>query len=629
MLLGLVAAVAASTGLLPTGAHAAPVPVPAGAAAYHPVDPMRLLDTRTDGGGTPAARSTRTISLRDRPGIPSDAVAAAVTIVAAGSLAPGFVTAWGDGERPTTSALNIDAAGQTRANFAIVPIASDGTIHVYTHGGGDLVIDLTGVFSPASSAADGRFVGIGPERLLDTRLTGTPLAAGEERTVDVTPAGVPVGAEAAVVSFTAVGPAGWFAAWAPGHAWPGTSVVNVSTPGAPATATAIVPIEDGRMLVTSLHGGDVVIDVAGYMTGPDAPSDADGLFVPMTPTRVYDSRDAEVSGRPLVGGTTITRRMLDRDDAGALAMSITAVETASAGFLTVYPGRTMRPNTATVNVDAGATLATGAITLSSPAGTSVFTLGTMHLVIDVTGYFLATEPVASSPPTVPAAPPVTAPTGPFRPAMVSADGTVARWDPCTSIDVYVDFAGAQPTARADLANALSQATVASGLQFVVHETTSRERSHGTHTLTVLWLTETELPAFQDGAVGIGGGAYSGGEILASWMYIDADDPLVVPGTARSMLLDVMLHELGHALGLAHVDDDTQVMFPYVYERGVYQSGDLDGLRTLGATQGCLDPSGSTHAGFASSPIADSRDAFEGDPLDPASWGGDVSIMQFD
>jgi hypothetical protein len=69
-------------------------------------------------------------------------------------------------------------------------------------------------------------------------------------------------------------------------------------------------------------------------------------------------------------------------------MSITAVEAASPGFLTVYPARTQRPTVANVNVDAGQTLATGTIANSSPAGTSVFTLGTAHLVVDVTGWFL-------------------------------------------------------------------------------------------------------------------------------------------------------------------------------------------------------------------------------------------------
>jgi len=207
--------------------------------------------------------------------------------------------------------------------------------------------------------------------------------------------------------------------------------------------------------------------------------------------------------------------------------------------------------------------------------------------MDVTGYFTTTPRTASEAPVV-SAPPSEVTTGAFKLAMVGADGSIARWDPCTSIDVYVNFTGAQPGAPEALARALAEATLASGLQFVVRETDSRARTHGLQTLTLLWLDEIEMPSFRDGTVGLGGGAYSSEQILEAWVYVDRDDPLVVPGTGNSMLLDVLLHELGHALGLAHVDDDTQVMFPYVYEHGAYQSGDLDGLWLLGADQGCIE-----------------------------------------
>lgn len=582
------------------GAAADDLPRPmvgAHTAAYRPVGPLRVLDTRAGGAPSPTPRSTTTVSLRGLVGIPADAVAAAVAIIATESTGPGFITVWGDGERPQTSALNLDTAGQTRANFAIVPIGAGGDIHLYTHGGGHLVVDLSGVFTPAATSASGRFVGIGPSRLLDTRLTHQPLAPGERRPIDVTRIGVPADASAVAISFSAIGPVGWFAAWQPGQDWPGTSAVNTSTANSPATATAIVPIRDGQMLVGSLNGGDIVVDVTGYMTGTNAPYDDDGLFVPVAPTRVYDSRDPIISGRPLAGGTTITRRVMAADVASALAVSITAVDAAGAGFITAYPARTTRPNTASVNVDAGQTLATGAITANAVAGTSVFTLGTMHLVIDVTGYFVTGGQTMSEPPVVdapkttqPAATPVAPTTNSYRLAMLAPDGSAARWDPCSSIDVQVNFAGAQPSAREDLADALAQATAATGLQFVVNETDSTARSNGLHTLTVLWLTERELPAFKDGTVGIGGGAYTSEQILEAWVYIDADDPLIVPGTDRSVLLDVLLHELGHALGLAHVGDDSQVMFPYVHEHGAYQAGDLVGLSLLGATQGCFDSS---------------------------------------
>jgi hypothetical protein len=56
---------------------------------------------------------------------------------------------------------------------------------------------------------------------------------------------------------------------------------------------------------------------------------------------------------------------------------------------------------------------------------------------------------------------------------------------------------------------------------------------------------------------------------------------------------VLIHELGHAFGLDHFADNIQVMHPGnrppdvggYYSR--YEAGDLAGLRSLGASKGCL------------------------------------------
>jgi hypothetical protein len=57
-----------------------------------------------------------------------------------------------------------------------------------------------------------------------------------------------------------------------------------------------------------------------------------------------------------------------------------------------------------------------------------------------------------------------------------------------------------------------------------------------------------------------------------------EDPDDVP-----VVRAIVLHELGHLVGLAHVDDDTQLMYPEA-QRAVtdYADGDLTGLARLGA-----------------------------------------------
>lgn len=331
---------------------------PAGAAltstAFTAVGPIRLVDTRDGGAAAPTAGAVVTVPVRSRPGVPADAVAASITVVATDARGPGFVTVWGDGAVPDTTALNVDRAGQTRANFAITPIGADGNIRLFTQAGTHLVVDLTGVFRPTQVATAGRLVPLGPARLLDTRESGDPIAATEVRTIDATTVGVPATAAAAVVSFTAIGEPGWYAAWPAGSAWPGTSVVNTELAGAPATASAIVPLTNGRFEISSLRGGDVVLDVNGYFTGAGSPSSTEGLFVPVAPTRVADTRGATGVLAPIgPAATLITAGFpFSVTTAGSVAMNITIVDPADNGFLTAYPTGASRPTAAVSNASA-------------------------------------------------------------------------------------------------------------------------------------------------------------------------------------------------------------------------------------------------------------------------------------
>ena len=65
------------------------------------------------------------------------------------------------------------------------------------------------------------------------------------------------------------------------------------------------------------------------------------------------------------------------------------------------------------------------------------------------------------------------------------------------------------------------------------------------------------------------------------------------GTAREAVRYLFLHEVGHLVGLAHVNSRGEVMFhgPIYRDRGIfsrYQPGDIRGLRAVGARYGCLN-----------------------------------------
>jgi hypothetical protein len=115
--------------------------------------------------------------------------AVALNLTATGGTGGGFVTAYPDGVG-TPDSSNLDyGTNQTIAAAAIVPVGADGKIDLYVGGPAsqavDLVADVTGYYSPASTAA---YVPIVPDRVVDTRNAGGPLA--DDATVTFDPANV-------------------------------------------------------------------------------------------------------------------------------------------------------------------------------------------------------------------------------------------------------------------------------------------------------------------------------------------------------------------------------------------------------------------------------------------------------
>jgi N-acetylneuraminic acid mutarotase len=121
--------------------------------SFYSVTPCRLVDTRGPDaplGGPPlAANAPRDFVVVGHCGIPPSAQALSVNLTATGQSAPGRLQLYAGGTTPpNTSSLNY-AAGQTRANNAIVKLGTLGDVGVRcvqglgtTH----IIIDVTGYF---------------------------------------------------------------------------------------------------------------------------------------------------------------------------------------------------------------------------------------------------------------------------------------------------------------------------------------------------------------------------------------------------------------------------------------------------------------------------------------------------
>lgn len=169
------------------------------------------------------------------------------------------------------------------------------------------------------------------------------------------------------------------------------------------------------------------------------------------------------------------------------------------------------------------------------------------------------------------------------------------WSPCRAIH-YVTRPAHMPTGGAELLrSAVDQVSAATGLRFVddgtADEAPSEDRAayqpdrYGDRWAPVLvaWATPQEVPDFGVDVAGEAGPAWvmtpSGDRAYVSGtVYLDAAKLAAAsPAVARA----VVLHELGHLVGLAHVDDRNQLMFPQAGTVPSYGAGDLTGLAALG------------------------------------------------
>ncbi len=190
----------------------------------------------------------------------------------------------------------------------------------------------------------------------------------------------------------------------------------------------------------------------------------------------------------------------------------------------------------------------------------------------------------------------------FRLIRHQDDGvTAVAWSPCRPIHVVVRRANEPAGGAAILTTAIATVSRATGLTFVDDGATAEppvedRRSYqlpryGDRWAPVLitWATADEIPDMGIDVIGeagpVGYGTASGDDAYVSGeLHLDAVAMAEVLRGAkgRELATAVVLHELGHLVGLAHVNDTRQLMYPRAEAgRTTFGPGDLRGLAALG------------------------------------------------
>ena len=256
------------------------------------------------------------------------------------------------------------------------------------------------------------YVPVTPFRILDTRKVGGPIGQGLVRTVQITGAGtppIPPSATAAVLNITEVsGSASSLLTVYPFNTTkPNASNLNFPAHTVIANLVTVTLSSDGKINIYNALGSvNVLVDVEGYFT-PQPATDVTGLFHPIAPVRVCDTRTAaKCGGHTAVGPgrsivvTVASPAAIPNDgSAGAAVVNLTGVAGTASTYLNLSPttstGGCPATGTSTINLLAGAVVANRVMVQLGPTSTGgptdalcVFNaVGTINVLVDANGWY--------------------------------------------------------------------------------------------------------------------------------------------------------------------------------------------------------------------------------------------------
>lgn len=187
----------------------------------------------------------------------------------------------------------------------------------------------------------------------------------------------------------------------------------------------------------------------------------------------------------------------------------------------------------------------------------------------------------------------------YRFLATNDDGTPVGYSPCRPLH-YVVNADLVPAGAQDLIpEAINTMSLATGIRFIYDGPTSEQPSaqrapyqpdsYGDRwaPLLVSWTTPEAAPQLKGKVIGTGGSthfSYDDGPKTFVTGSLELDAPQISEELGQPdgklYATAVILHELSHVMGLEHVEDHRQLMFPEIGTPEGLVAGDLNGLYKL-------------------------------------------------
>lgn len=340
--------------------------------------------------GSLAVGTDRTVAVLGTAGVPSGEVESVTLLVTGTSTGgEGWVKVGPAGELPAVAQLSVPPAG-TASNLVMVRPGAGGAVALRSSTDLQVTAEVVGYQS---------FNGGVGNRLIPT--TPTIVATGSVNnslglTAQVAGTSVvPTGANAALLQVTvSAGASGASVRLSPNGKSAASVPAASALPGHTQTTAVVAPLAANgtvRVLGTGM-GASVSVAVTGYYVGDDGLAGAGRTRV-LAPTRVLDTRGADLSAAVPAAGSTLTVRVLGRagvptTGVSAVIMNVLALTPSTSGSLSVFPAGLARPSARALSYDSSSTVRTTVVAKVGAAGSVQLFVpdGGTHVLVDVAGY---------------------------------------------------------------------------------------------------------------------------------------------------------------------------------------------------------------------------------------------------